>query len=512
MDKRRITIPLKFSDGELIRNLEGLKKKFNDYKKDILRFIEGGELGRFFHGIAKDDIKNLIESMKKEGRQNTDIFREIAGIIGVEFKIYTAHTVGDEFVAQGKDLKTIFESNKELLDFPSGKWETKEKFFIKSAKRVIGSGSSLTLIAIDEMVIDTHHDNLEIRDITFKKSGEGEGLLKILNGRVVFKNVIFERIKLTAENRSDVKIENCSFYSVSTAVVRNDEAVVDIGDKTRFEKVETPIKLNFDGMEIPIKEVERIGKDCNYKFSKTNTSLSLLLAKGEITLSDCLAYSKDINLSEKITVHERINIDGESVSISGENGAVAVIETNSRQTFLITNNGSLKLKNVILEYTCNNPRHKIGDKDGLICVINGTLEMENCEIIKSWYGGIRLSKNSKANINNTVIRNGNIGISISGSSKAKIKDCKIKENDIFQILIIESEVEIENSDIIMGSSGIDSERSTLNLFKCNFSNFLTNISATKTKLKITDCKINGKKQYSIEDTEIVTGSIIGYEI
>ncbi len=107
-------IPLKFSDGDIVRNTEQLKKKYSTNYKDIFKFIESGELERFFSCLDKNDMKSMIESMKKEGMKGSEIVKKLADALGVELNIADEHELAGGIVRHSDELKstpTCFSAN-----------------------------------------------------------------------------------------------------------------------------------------------------------------------------------------------------------------------------------------------------------------------------------------------------------------------------------------------------------------------------------------------------------------
>ena len=423
-------IPLKFSDGDIVRNTEQLKKKYSTNYKDILKFIESGELERFFSCLDKNDMKSMIESMKKEGINSSEIVKKLADALGVELNIADEHELAGGIVRHSDELKSTLEGNKTALHFPSGRWIEKNQVITKSAKKITGSGNDRTAFFIGMITIDIPDgDVVEIESVTFKKieGQELEGVIIIKNGNVTFKNTVFEDIRLIAKNKSNIKIINGLFAFtpasikgwdiIPKAITIEDEAEVDIGEETRFEKIENPIVIEFDDYPFEIKKVKQYGKYSKYRFSKKY--IDLWFKERLIELSDYLYSVRCVKLAGKIELSEPIAVVGGEFFVEGD--GELIIEAKSGSAFYIALGGSLQLKNVrVLSAT------DVGIAR-LIEIDDGKLEMDGCEVRGSGSNCIFANK-SEIVINNTSILDaGRSGVYLK-SSKASITKSKITNN------------------------------------------------------------------------------------
>ncbi|MEJ5301329.1 MAG: hypothetical protein WHS38_10110 [Thermodesulforhabdaceae bacterium] len=135
----RFMVPLKFSDGELVKNTEQLKKKYNSCYIDIIKFIESGEFERFFYGLAKDQIKDQIASMKQSGISSAEIAKSIAEALEIQL----SDDIEKDFVLNCKesivrsidDLKSVLEGGNEDLIFPTDLYREKSEIVIKRGKK-----------------------------------------------------------------------------------------------------------------------------------------------------------------------------------------------------------------------------------------------------------------------------------------------------------------------------------------------------------------------------------------
>lgn len=505
-------IPLKFSDGDIVRNTEQLKKKYSTNYKDIFKFIESGELERFFSCLDKNDMKSMIESMKKEGMKGSEIVKKLADALGVELNIADEHELAGGIVRHSDELKSTLEGNKTALHFPSGRWIEKNQVITKSAKNITGSGNDRTAFFIGMITIDIPDgDVVEIESVTFKKieGQELEGVIIIKNGKVIFKNTVFEGIRLEAKNESRVELENCSFSLSSKAIVVDNEAAVDVVDKTGFEKVETPITIKARNADFPIRDIEKFSESVGSKEISVDT-LEEAVGRGYISLSDYLSKVKYLKKSGRIIVNEPVNIVGEKICIEGDGDKPLTIESTLNKAFFITQNGLLKLHNV--ELLCDNDHianispdeTKAEDKHGFIHLEDGILEMDRCNLEggtifggRSCFYGI-YSKNSQLNIiNSSISFCKESAMFLTETRKAAIIKCKIGPNgtegiNYPQIWAHNSMLAVEDTEIF-GSygSGVCCNNSEINLLNCAISfNYVHGLHIDNSSIAvICDCTV-----------------------
>ncbi len=160
-------VPLKVKSG-VIRNIKQLCEIFNAEYGEILKFIETGQLERFFQDLHRRDLKDIIVSMKKEGKNSVEIARQLANILKIKLQIAEDLCLLEDLVKPTDDLSELLRSKRVSLNLPSGKWSVGETL-ITSSKKITGSGCDKTGLLLDKSIIDiASNQELVFESITFK--------------------------------------------------------------------------------------------------------------------------------------------------------------------------------------------------------------------------------------------------------------------------------------------------------------------------------------------------------
>ena len=239
----RISIPLRFNDGTVIRNLDQFKDEFNKYQDEIFKKLQNGDLEKFFEGIYEDDLKNLISYCKSANKSPEQTLNEIAEKL--EIKI-TSPIKSEDITPCDNDIKSYLESDKQSINLNSGECKSDSDIHISSAKSVSGEHGR-TLIAISNISIElSDNETIEFSHLIFKGLNS-KNTIAISKGNLVFKNITFENVTIIASIKSFLYFENCKIYSSNEGIVIKDESVKcdldEIKKNVSFEKVETEIIL-----------------------------------------------------------------------------------------------------------------------------------------------------------------------------------------------------------------------------------------------------------------------------
>ncbi|MGD0282355.1 MAG: right-handed parallel beta-helix repeat-containing protein [Dissulfurispiraceae bacterium] len=473
-----------------VRNVELLKQHYNNSYPDILKYIQGGQLALFFNGIDRKDCKDIITSMNKQEASPSEIAERLAEVLGIEIKRLDAESISDELISPRADLKTVLESDSPTRRFPSGTWSSDVSLEIKKNKKIIGEGNNKTVVCISSVNIDAQPEGIvEIQNLDIRrKTTDENGIINILAGKVFFRNIHFENVKVLAAENSDIDFYNCEFTYVPNAIEIRDDAKVYIGDNTKFEKVDIPICIKINDYDYPIRQIEKLRNK-----SISRESAKVLLQEGELTLSSYLAIFKHLETNGKLLIDEPIEIKGEAFSIESDSEKALVIESPLRSIFLISEGGSLILKNVVLTYRGKAEPKKTA---AVLHVTNGSLVMDGCDI---WFGGI-YGNNASISLKRCLIRNNMAeGIKVI-DSKARIIGCNITSNGIdfvgescSQVAIEKSDLRIEETDIQDSQvRGLYIKESTLDATKCqivnNVSTGISIIDSSKATIKGCDIR------------------------
>ena len=325
----RISIPLKFNDGIIIRNLDKFKDEFNKYQDEIFKKLQNGDLEKFFEGIYEDDLKNLISSCKCANKSPEQTLNEIAEKL--EIKI-TSPIKSEDITPCDNDIKSYLESDKQSINLNSGECKSDSDIHISSAKSVSGEHGR-TLIAISNIYIElSDNETIEFSHLIFKGLNSNN-TIAISKGNLSFKNVNFENITIVANNESSLSFEKCKIYSSKEGIVIKDESVkynLDEIKKVSFEKVETEISFpyiyeNIQKLIEDEKYTEALGL-CNKAIEFDPNNAVYLKNKNDVLnkISNNAAYLKNKNdaLNEKSQYKGYyINSFGEKIYLDYSNAA-----------------------------------------------------------------------------------------------------------------------------------------------------------------------------------------------
>lgn len=190
----RFIRPLYFEENGAkveVRRVSDLKRFFNEeHLKELIFYLKDGSLARFFYGLGRDELKDLIEIRNEEGASGISILNEIAGIIGVPgFNV--DWTVFEEFIVfkPGDRLGNLLSRSSKVV-LPLGKWKTadEENIVISGSSVIEGAGTDKTLLFLDKINLSGGGE-LTLSDL-FIASRNGVGLINIYeSARVNFRNV-----------------------------------------------------------------------------------------------------------------------------------------------------------------------------------------------------------------------------------------------------------------------------------------------------------------------------------
>ncbi|MHB1697495.1 MAG: tetratricopeptide repeat protein [bacterium] len=240
----RVSKPLKFNDGTLIRNIEQFKGAFAKYQHEVFKRLIYGDLEKFFYGIYEDDYKNIILSGKSQNKSSEEIIKEIADKLEVQL---TSSIKSEDFISCDTDIKEYLEGSNAAINLTLGEWKSDKDILITSCKSVFGEPGR-TLISISNISIDLpENETIEFSNLIFKGLNS-KNTIVISKGNLSFKNIIFENVTIIASGESSLSFEKCKIYSSKEGIVISDGYVKynydDINKNVSFEKVGTEIKTN----------------------------------------------------------------------------------------------------------------------------------------------------------------------------------------------------------------------------------------------------------------------------
>jgi hypothetical protein len=238
VENRRVIVPLKFSDGNLVRNVAGLKQKISTSPGEVLKKINGGELERLFHGLARDDLKELISLMRNQNKSPDKILGQLSPLIGADYKMDEA-SVHDEYIVRQEDnLRNVLESNASATySFPRGQWQARDQIVIGNNKKISGSGCTATAWNIEHIIIGNEvSGNVSLENISIRRKDGHYGVIVIRHGKVSLSNVVLDHIRLELYNDSELSIENTSFIDASPAIYLENNTKINIGNAVNFDK------------------------------------------------------------------------------------------------------------------------------------------------------------------------------------------------------------------------------------------------------------------------------------
>jgi len=231
------SLPLRFSDGNLVRNKKELKEAFNKYASDIIKCISDGRLAEFLDG-KEETWKMLVEEGLNTGRRELEIYKQLAEKMGVTVDI---NNVSDRSIVKHEgSLKDVFQSEDSIVEFPSGNWEEVNTVKISCSKEISGMGDD-TALKIENIVIDMPKETkLTMKNLFLRSCGE-DSLIIVKNGQVYFHAVHFERVRIEALGDSYVKVEDCKFELLNQpALTENDDSRIDCGEGIKYDKCSKP--------------------------------------------------------------------------------------------------------------------------------------------------------------------------------------------------------------------------------------------------------------------------------
>ena len=181
------SLPLRFSDGNLVRNKKELKEAFNKYASDIIKCISDGRLAEFLDG-KEETWKMLVEEGLNTGRRELEIYKQLAEKMGVTVDI---NNVSDRSIVKHEgSLKDVLQSGDSIVEFPSGNWEEVNTVKISCSKEISGMGDD-TALKIENIVIDMPKETkLTMKNLFLRSCGE-DSLIIVKNGQVYFHAVHF---------------------------------------------------------------------------------------------------------------------------------------------------------------------------------------------------------------------------------------------------------------------------------------------------------------------------------
>jgi len=256
------SLPLRFSDGNLVRNKKELKEAFNKYASDIIKCISDGRLAEFLDG-KEETWKMLVEEGLNTGRRELEIYKQLAEKMGVTVDI---NNVSDRSIVKHEgSLKDVLQSGETKAEFTTGIWEVSDSATITGGKDITGMSDG-TVLKIGTIIINVPKETeITINNLFFKSYGE-ESLINVKSGKVCFSGVHFERVRIEASGDSIVEIGNhCTFETLNkAALTKNDDSrIVYDTEDTKFEKCKKTFSSTKHEEVISKKEASRYIQDAN---------------------------------------------------------------------------------------------------------------------------------------------------------------------------------------------------------------------------------------------------------
>lgn len=182
----RMVLPIIFHDGEkeiLVKEIYELKDYFKDeYIPELVDAVKTIRLQQFFFGNGRDDIKDLIVSLKEQGVSEIEILNQVAERLGFP-KLDDSIKVDinpnlDELLASNSEMCLINDANLNLRSY---------NITITSSKTVKSVKLDGNIVLSDNLYINIKN-NSEIAFKGFSFTSENKVLsLKIDDGcKVIF--------------------------------------------------------------------------------------------------------------------------------------------------------------------------------------------------------------------------------------------------------------------------------------------------------------------------------------
>ncbi|ADR19972.1 right-handed parallel beta-helix repeat-containing protein [Calditerrivibrio nitroreducens] len=478
----RIVIGINIKDGDsvkCIKEVNEFKKYFKDeYLIYILKAYESGVLKQFFYGHGKDEISEMLEQAKLNGKPQFEVLNDLAKILGISeiksesvlknMRIFDKEILLDNLLENGGEIYLMADT----YDFKFQNSKLLKNIFLRGSglnKTLINIGGELYLDDDVEMIIE----NFDLKIIDS---------LKIENGKVIFRNVSIDggSIDLTSTfaeldnvNVSSTINSYSSNLIVSSSKIFGGESLNLINSQSEIKNSQI-YKMNGNGIDAKSSNVivdnseiyENLKNGIVIKESSTLTLTSSNIYKNgrkdewyhQIWVENSYAEISDSRIFE-------------SKGGAGIYGVFAKIVIKNSEIYENSGRGiSIRESSMLILMSSN--IYKNGRKDEWyhqIWVENSYAEISDSKIHES-KGGVGIYGNSAKIVikNSEVYGNTGNGIGMIDSSTLTLTSSNIYENGMkdksyHQIYVEKSDAEISDSRIFesKGGSGIYGESAKL---------------------------------------------------
>lgn len=570
----RIVLPIVFIDGGRevrVTELNELKRYFtSEHVQVLIKSLKDGKLEQFFFGHGKDEIKELITTLKSQGENEIKILNAVAEKIGVP---RLDETLATKFTTPPglKTLSNLFLLNQPEIYLSTDELEVVDEIIsLHGRKRIVGTGLSKIRVgnlaiagtgSSDECVIEnlnfeTIHEEEIVKDEFGEYPTRESGIIWIRKCKVILKQLRFKECFFDFLD-ADVTIIDCEFEGCLIFVS---------GCSIIIENSSTDYNINISDSSVKIKNSKFTDlisknsfKNCSFEITDSEfTGITLEGSKGSIirtkvfngTQEGIFSANSEVNIldSQIYNCHKNglVILNGSKVKITN-------LEVFSNSTYSAKDSEKNYPEIAIADSSVDIFKSKIhsGRSNG-IQLIDSNVSLKECMIYENYFNGI-FSENSQLNIENSSIYSNNryskdsdqvnghpqIYLKNSGctiknsrvtegfdvgiccdSSNLNISQSIIQKNKHIGLWISEnSTFKIENSEIMENSYiknfaqiEVSSSNGHINLSRI-YSTDNFGIGTKNSKVSINNCKIyqNKKGLFFAENSDIMIENSELYE-